>query len=65
MTYLKARRTALRLRVKKEASRLIGRTKGSISTKLHTVTDRNGHPLDVFMATGQISDYMGATAFPR
>ena len=44
-TYLKARRTACSLWVKKGgAGRLIGRTKGGMNTKPHAVTDASGRP---------------------
>ena len=38
-TYLKAGRTHSSLGVKRDLGPLIGRTKGSINTKLHAVTD--------------------------
>lgn len=34
--------------------RLIGRTKGGLSTKLHAVTDAKGRPLKFFMTGGQV-----------
>lgn len=65
-TYLKAHRTASSLRVKKggddKRGRLIGRTKGGLTTKLHAVTDAIGRPIRCFMTAGQVSDYMGAAA---
>ncbi|WP_334655822.1 IS5 family transposase [Sphingomonas panaciterrae] len=62
-TYLKAHRTASSLRVKRgNLGRLIGRTKGGMNTKLHTVADANGRPLSFFMTAGQVSDYTGAAA---
>lgn len=42
--------------------RLIGRTKGSMNTKLYAATDANGRPLSFFMSAGQVSDYTGAAA---
>ncbi|WP_110521996.1 IS5 family transposase, partial [Flavimaricola marinus] len=42
--------------------RLIGRTKGGLSTKLHAVTNAKGRPLKFFMTAGQVSDYTGAGA---
>jgi len=33
-----------------------------MNTKLHAVTDKNGHPIRFFMTAGQISDYTGAAA---
>ena len=49
-TYLKAHRTATRLRSKKggpddQRGRLIGRTKGGMNIKLHAVTDADGRPI--------------------
>lgn len=45
-TYLKAHRTASSLRViKGDLGRLIGRTRGSMNTKLHAAADANGRPL--------------------
>jgi transposase len=62
-TYLKGHRTASSLRLKKGGrGRLIGRTKGGMNTKLHTVTDARGRPIKFFMTAGQISDYTGAAA---
>ena len=66
-TYLRAHRTATSLRSKKRGAgdqrgRLIGRTKGSMNTKWHAVTDTEGRPLRFFMTAGQVSDYTGATA---
>ncbi len=65
-TYLKAHRTASRLRKKMEPDdqrwRLISRTKGALNTKLHAVTDAKGLPLKFFMTAGQLSDYTGAAA---
>jgi transposase len=51
-TYLRARRTASSLRVKK----------GGQNTKLHAVTDAKRCPLWFFMTAGQVSDYTGAAA---
>ena len=42
--------------------RLIGRTKGSMNSKLHAVTDAAGRPLRLFLSGGQCSDYIGARA---
>ena len=33
-----------------------------MNTKLHAVTDANGHPIKFFMTAGQVSDYTGAAA---
>lgn len=59
-TYLKANRTATSMGVKRGGGRLIGRTKGGMITKLHAICDSNGHPLDLFVTTGQVSDYICA-----
>ncbi len=62
-TYLKANRTASSLGVKKGGrGRLIGRTKDDMNTKLHAICDRKGRPLNLFVAAGQASDYIGARA---
>jgi hypothetical protein len=45
-----------------QRGRLIGRTKGGMNTKLHSVTDAEGRPLRFFMTAGQVSDYTGAAA---
>ena len=42
--------------------RLIGRTKGGMNTKLHTICDSQGRSLDLFVTAGQVSDYIGARA---
>ncbi len=39
--------------------RLIGRMKGGMNTKLHSVTDTQGRPIRLHVTTGQISDYTG------
>jgi transposase len=33
-----------------------------MNTKLHAVTDAEGHPIRFFMTAGQVSDYSGAAA---
>jgi transposase len=33
-----------------------------MNTKLHTICDSQGRPLDLFVTTGQVSDYIGARA---
>ncbi|CAN0653077.1 protein of unknown function [Nitratireductor aquimarinus] len=43
-------------------SRLIGRTKGGMNTKLHAATYTNGRPISFFITTGQVSDYTGAAS---
>ncbi|SFD70571.1 hypothetical protein SAMN04515678_102366 [Roseivivax sediminis] len=42
--------------------RLIGRSRGGVNTKLHTVTDREGRPVRLFVTAGQVSGYRGALA---
>ena len=42
--------------------RLNGRTKGGRNTKLHTIGDQLGQPLNLFVTAGQVSDYIGARA---
>ena len=65
-TYLKAHRTATRLRSKKGGRRPEGppdrRTKGGMNTKLYAVADADGCPIRFFMTAGQVSDYTGAAA---
>ncbi|QOL80061.1 IS5 family transposase [Pseudooceanicola spongiae] len=62
-THLKTHRTASSLGLKKGGrGRLIGRTKGGMNSKLHTVTDAQGRPLRMFLTAGQRSDYIGARA---
>jgi hypothetical protein len=39
-----------------DLGRLIGRTKGGMNTKLHTLADANGGPLRFFMTAGPVSD---------
>lgn len=65
--HLKAHRTATSLRSKEGGSsdqrcRLIGRTKGGMNTKLHTVTDAEGRPIRFFMTASRVSDYTCAAA---
>jgi IS5 family transposase len=45
-----------------QRGRLIGRTKGGMSTKLHAVADAEGRPIRFFMTAGQVSNYIGAAA---
>ena len=40
--------------------RLIGQTKGEMTTKPHAVTEGNGRPVHFFITAGQVSDYTGA-----
>ena len=62
-TYLKVQRTASHLRVKKgDAGRLIGRTKGGMSTKFHALTDTSGRPISFIMTAGQVRHYIGVAA---
>lgn len=65
-THLKAHRVATGLRSKKGGSgdqpvRLIGRTKGSMNTKQHAVTDADGRPIRFFVTACQVSNCKGAT----
>ena len=52
----------LSLRDSDQRERLIGRTKGGLTTKLHAVTDAKRRPLKSFMTAGQVSDYTGTAA---
>ena len=45
---------------KRGCSRLIGRTKGGMNTKLHSVTDAMGRPFKFLMCASQVSDLAGA-----
>lgn len=47
---------------KKGRGRLIGQTKGGMSTKLHAICDSQGRPLNLFGTAGQVSDHIGARA---
>ncbi|MGA1815800.1 MULTISPECIES: IS5 family transposase [Sphingobium] len=59
-THLKAHRTAASLLKKGMFPRRIGRTKGGLNSKLHTVCDGKGRPLVMLLSEGQMSDYKGA-----
>lgn len=39
---------------------LVGRTKSSMNTKLHSICDSHGRLLSLFATVGQVSDYIGA-----
>lgn len=58
-THLKAHRTAASL-LKKGGPRRIGRTKGGLNSKLHTVCDGEGRPIILLLSEGQMSDHKGA-----
>ncbi|QHD67509.1 IS5 family transposase [Sphingobium yanoikuyae] len=58
--HLKAHRTAASLLKKGMFPRRIGRTKGGLNSKLHTVCDGKGRPLVMLLSEGQMSDYKGA-----
>ncbi|WP_430442345.1 IS5 family transposase [Shinella sp.] len=60
-THLKAHRTAASLLKKGMFPRRIGRTKGGLNSKLHTVCDGEGRPIIVLLTEGQMSDHKGAT----
>ena len=51
-----------RLQPKKggDEPRLIGRTKGGLNTKLHTLCDKLGRPVCLHLTEGQGSDFKGA-----
>ncbi|WP_227003212.1 IS5 family transposase [Kozakia baliensis] len=59
-THLKAHRTAASLRKKGLPPRKIGRTRGGLNSKLHTVCDGAGRPVAVLLTEGQRSDHKGA-----
>ena len=43
-----------------DVSRLIGRTKGGLNSKLHAVCDGVGRPVRLLLTEGQQSDHKGA-----
>ncbi|WP_247882102.1 IS5 family transposase [Brucella intermedia] len=45
---------------KGDVSRRIGRTKGGLNSKLHTVCDGEGRPIIMLLSEGQMSDHKGA-----
>ncbi|HBQ32350.1 IS5 family transposase [Brucella anthropi] len=59
-THLKAHRTAASLLKKGMFPRRIGRTKGGLNSKLHTVCDGEGRPIIMLLSEGQMSDHKGA-----
>ncbi|MFG1395204.1 IS5 family transposase [Xanthobacter agilis] len=59
-THLKAHRTAASLLKKGLFPRRIGRTKGGLNSKLHTVCDGEGRPIIMLLSEGQMSDHRGA-----
>ena len=59
-THLKAHRTASSLLKGGALSRCIGRTKGRLNSKLHTVCDGQGRPIVLLLTEGQMSDHKGA-----
>ena len=59
-THLKAHRTASSLKKRGDEPRLIGRTKGGLSTKLHALSDNLGRPVRLYLTEGQRSDFKGA-----
>ncbi|WP_152096277.1 IS5 family transposase [Rhizobium dioscoreae] len=59
-THLKAHRTAASLLKKGMFPRRIGRTKGGLNSKLHTVCDDEGRPIVMLLSEGQMSDHKGA-----
>lgn len=60
-THLKAHRTAASLLKKGAVLRHIGRTKGGLNSKLHTVCDEAGRPIIMLLSEGQMSDHRGAS----
>nr|WP_246504807.1 IS5 family transposase [Microvirga antarctica] len=60
-THLKAHRTAASLLKKGLFPRRIGRTKGGLNSKLHTVCDDAGRPILMLLSEGQMSDHKGAS----
>lgn len=62
--HLKAHHTAACL-LKKDVPRRIGRTKGRLNSKLHTVCDDGGRPIILLLSEGQMSDHKGARSRAR
>ena len=58
--HLKSHRTASSLKKGGDEPRLIGRTKGGLNTKLHTLCDKLGRPVCLHLTEGQGSDFKGA-----
>ena len=49
-------------RPKKDDDQAIGRSKGGLTTKIHTLVDALGNPLAFFLTPGQAHDLLGADA---
>ena len=47
---------------KRGLCRLIGRTRGGLTSRLHAVCDGDGRPLQLLLTAGQVSDHKGAAA---
>ncbi len=45
---------------KKTGDQAIGRSRGGLSTKIHTLVDALGNPIDFFLTGGQAHDLVGA-----
>lgn len=58
-THLKAHHGG-KLAQKGDVPRRIGRTKGGLNSKLHTVCDDEGRPIIMLLSEGQMSDHKGA-----
>src|SRR3984957_8257319 len=59
----RTRTSAQRRRTKKDGEdQAIGRSKGGLSTKIHTLVDALGNPLDFLLTPGQAHDLEGADA---
>lgn len=59
-THLKAHRTAASLLKNGDVPRRIGRTKGGLNSKLHTVCDGDSRPIILLLSEGEMSDHKGA-----
>lgn len=59
VTHLKAHRSAASLLKKWAVPRRIGRTKGGLNSKRHTVCDGEGRPLVMLLSEEQMSDHRG------
>jgi transposase len=45
---------------KADQDEAIGRSRGGLSTKIHTLVDALGNPIDFFLTGGQVHDLVGA-----
>ena len=58
-TYVNAHRTSASMAVEVGSERDIGRSKGGLTTKIHTLGDAKGRPIAFRLTGGNVSDYVG------